>query len=855
MDRTAGEQRGLTTTEAAARLERDGPNELPTPPPPSIPRLLLEQFVHFFAVMLWVAAGLAFLGQLPALSVAIVFVILINGVFAFLQEYRAVRAAERLRDLLPERVWVRRDGERREIDPTELVVGDVVELQVGDRVSADLAVLESHALRIETAALTGESVPVAVEAGESASAGTFVVEGEGVGRVEATGADTRLAGIATLTQAEERPTSPLRRELDRVVRTIGTIAVGVGVLFLAVSVVLGTTLSNAFLFAVGVTVALVPEGLLPTVTLSLAYGARRMADRNALVRHLESVETLGSATFICTDKTGTLTRNQMAVVDAWTPDGRATVSGEGYEPTGSIAADEAALPALERLATAARTASNGRIVEEDGEWIAQGDPTEAALDAFARRLGCTDDAEPPRHRFPFDSVRKRMSVVVGDRVFVKGAPESVFPRCEDGPERLDTARAVTDEMTGDGLRVLAVATRAAPAHSTQASVEAVESELTLLGLVGMHDPPREDVRSSLEACRESGVGIAMITGDHAETARAIADDVGLRDPDDPVVEADELPDDDADLGAALDRDGIVVSRVAPEQKLQIAEALQARGHVVAMTGDGVNDGPALQQADIGVAMGASGTDVAREAADLVLLDDHFATIVTAIELGRATFSNIRKFLTYHLTDNVAELTPFVLWGATGGRFPLAIGVLQILAIDLVTDQFPSLALAVEPPTDEQRKRPLAGQHLIDRTVLRRVFGVLGPTVATASMVAFVLSLWVAGWVPGAPPPTGPGMLAASGAAWATIILGQTANAFAVRSASHWPGALGWTSNRYLPWAVLSALVFMVVLLFVRPVATLLGQAPPPLVGGVVAVLVVPALLVADLVDKRLRRDG
>lgn len=610
--------------------------------------------------------------------------------------------------------------------------------------------------------------------------------------------------------------------------------------------------SNGFLFAIGVTVALVPEGLLPTVTLSLAMGAQRMAARHALVRRLDSVETLGSTTFICTDKTGTLTRNEMSVVEAWTPAGRARISGTGYEPTGSVQAGEEAIPLLRSLAHAAVRCSTGRVTQKEGRWIARGDPMEAALDVFARRLGIDVEADeasvPVTKRFPFDPRRRRMSVVVGDRLFVKGAPDSVCPRC------LQTkgAQEVLQAMTQRGLRVIAVASR--PAQGSASEAEEAETGLELLGLIGLEDPPRPHAAESVAACREAGIRVAMITGDHPATAEAIAREIGLTGKDCMVLQGHELPDDETILGALLDRDGVVVSRVAPEDKLRIARALHSRGHVVAMTGDGVNDGPALQQADIGVAMGCSGTDVAREAADLVLLDDDFATIIAAVEQGRATFANVRRFLTYHLTDNVAELTPFVVWALSGGQFPLALGVLQILALDIGTDLLPALALGAEAPREGVLRKPHQGQHLIDGSLLRRVFGVLGPAEAVVEMSAFVAVFLAAGWRPGTAFPTGGhALLAASGAAFSAVVLGQMANAYACRSTTRWPGALGWTTNRLLLGAVAAELLALVGFLFVPPVASLLGHSPPPLWGWAVATLAIPAVLAADALHKGQRR--
>ena len=842
---------GLSAAVAKARLEHDGPNALPTRPGPAPWRQLLAQMAHFFALMLWVASALAFLAGMPQLAVGIVIVVVVNGVFAFVQESRAEHAAERLRDLLPRRAMVRRDDRPVVIDAAELVVGDLVVLAAGDRVSADLAAVEAHALLVDTSLLTGESVPVAVGAGDPLYAGTFVVGGEAEAVVDATGPGTRLARIAVLTQAGRRPTSPLAQELHRVVRTVAVIAVGVGVAFFGISLLVGSPPSDGLLFAVGVTVALVPEGLLPTVTLSLAIGAQHMAHRHALIRRLEAVETLGSTTFICTDKTGTLTRNEMAVVEVWTPTGTGQIAGAGYDPTAAVLADDAVVPAMRDLARVAIRCSSGRAVERDGRWVAQGDPMEAAIDALARRLGvdvgADEAANPVVRRFPFDPGRRRMSVVVGDRLLVKGAPDALIGRCAGAGA--DEALAT---MAGRGLRVLAVASRSTAGIGPDTTADEAEDDLELLGLLGLEDPPRPGAAAAIAACRRAGIRLAMVTGDHPATARAIAAEVGLIDPSGTVLEGKDLPADEQVLGALLDRDGLVLARIDPEDKLRIARALQARGHVVAMTGDGVNDGPALQQADIGIAMGLSGTDVAREAADLVLLDDDFATIVAAVEQGRATYSNVHRFLTYHLTDNVAELTPFVVWALSGGRFPLALGVLQILCLDIGTDLLPALALGAEAPSSRTLARPPLGRHLIDGPLLRRVFGVLGPTEAVMEMAAFVAALAASGWRPGDSFPTGHALAAASGAAFLAVVIGQMANAFACRSATRWPGALGWTGNRFLVWAVAVELAALGVFLLVPPLPSVLEHAAPPLAGVVVALLAAPAVLLVDALHKRAR---
>ncbi len=855
---TAGVDRGgLTQAEADARLRRDGPNVLPVLPGPPVWRQLVAEMVHFFALMLWVAGGLAFVAGLPQLGVAIFVVIVVNALFAFAQEYRAERAAERLRDLLPRWVTVVRDGVRTELDAADLVVDDLVVLDAGYRISADLRVLEAHVLRIDTSTLTGESVPSTVEAGETVFAGTFVTEGEGAAIVGATGANTRLAGIAQLARAGRRPRPPLALELSRVVRTIATVAVGIGVVFFTLALLLGTPPAEGFVFAIGVTVALVPEALLPTVTLSLAVGAQRMAGHHALVRRLESVETLGSTTFICTDKTGTLTLNEMSVVEVWTRAGAARIRGAGYEPVGEIETDAPdAQTALRELARVAARCSTGQVVEREGRWTALGDPMEAALDVFGRRVGisATEDREaaPDRRRFPFDPRRRRMSIVAGDRVLVKGAPDTVLPLCA----AFEDAAETVSQMTARGLRVIAIASRPIAGDALPVEAKEAETGLDLLGLVGLEDPPRLEAAAAIGACRRAGVGVAMVTGDHPLTSMAVAREVGLLGPEEMVVVGEDLPADDDELGALVDRDGIVIARVSPEDKLRIARALRRRGHVLAMTGDGVNDGPALQEADIGVAMGRSGTDVAREASDLVLLDDDFATIVTAIEHGRAIFANVRRFLTYHLTDNVAEVTPFVVWALSGGRFPLALGVLQILALDIGTDTLSATALGAEPPEEGLLQGPPARGRLLDRSVARRAFGLLGPVEAAMSMVAFVVSLLGSGWRPGQTFPSGPALLTASGATFTTVVIAQTANAFACRSATWWPGALGWLTNRLLIGGALIELAIAAGFLYIHSVASTVKHAPPSTAGWIVALLSAPAVLLADALQKwrRARRE-
>ena len=842
---------GLDAAEAARRLAESGPNVLPTERPPAVGLALLRQFTHFFALLLWGAAALAVIAGMPQLGVAIVVVVVINGSFSFVQEYRADRAVDRLRDLLPASAVVRRDGQDISVPAAELVPGDLVLLEAGSSVSADMSAASAVGLAADESMLTGESVPRRLAEDDDLYAGTFIVEGTAEAVVTATGTRTRLASIATLTRQVHRPPGPLALRLHRVVSVIAVTSVAVGTVLFGVSQLLGLGLAEGFLFALGVTVALVPEGLLPTVTLSLALGARTMADRHALVKRLESVETLGSVTFVCTDKTGTLTRNEMTVVEAWTPVGTATISGVGYETTGTVTATPEVRAALATLTHSAVRASTGALVRRGDRREPRGDPMEVALYALGLRLDMDLEArlraDPTHARMPFDPRLLRSSALAENGLHVKGAPERIIAACAVAPQQRAAAERTAHDMADRGLRVLAVARGPAVRPEAMSTAEGLE----LLGVVGLLDPPRPEAAAAVAACRQAHIRLAVITGDHPGTALAVANAVGLASPDAPVLTGDQLPADDEALGALVDRDGVVIARVSPEQKLRVARVLQRRGHVLAMTGDGVNDAPALRTADIGIAMGATGSDVAREAADLILLDDNFATIVRAIELGRATFANIRRFLTYHLTDNVAELAPFVAWALTGGAFPLAIGVLQVLALDIGTDMLPALALGGEPPNPRTLSGPVRTGQLIDRRVALRAFGILGPAEALASLGAFALVLLGGGWRWGMA--ADPGLLAtASGTAFAAIVAGQLANAYACRSESRPFFRLRPAGNRLLLAAIASEVVLLLVFVGVPPVARLLGGGWPTPGGWAMAAGAIVVLLAVDTAHKAAR---
>ncbi len=783
---------GLTQAEVTKRLATVGPNLIREIKGKPLILKLLANFTHLMALLLWFGGLVGFLAQMPQLGAAIWTVNLINGGFSFWQEFRAEKATEALRRMLPTYANVWRGGEEQRVLAEELVPGDILILAEGDHISADARLFEENELRVDQSTLTGESrparkshepvsrtVPNRAEIPNLVFAGTSVATGNGKAVVFATNMNTEFGKIAHLTQSVGEAESPLQKELRRVTKFVTLLATSLGAIFFVLAMlVAGVDLAQSFIFAMGMIVAFVPEGMLPTVTLALAMGVQRMAKRNALVKRLSAVETLGCTTVICTDKTGTLTQNEMTVCAIWTGGRRLNVTGSGYEPQGEIIEAEKPLAVpvngqLRQTLVAAALCNDARLLPPDDEsprWREIGDPTEAALEVVAVKGGFDLKKEsqmaPRLRELPFDSHRKRMSTIhqtnSGRVAYVKGAPKEVLALCQDVQINSQIIRldeklraeiiAANDEYASTGLRVLAVAMRSLPETMTKYSPELVECDLSFLGLVAMMDPPRPGVAEAVAKCYKAGIRVIMITGDYEITAQSIAYRLGITQSPHPMVvtgsELDKLS--EAGLTNIL-KDEVIFARVAPEHKLKVVTALQKLGHIVAVTGDGVNDAPALKKADIGVAMGLAGTDVAKEAADMILTDDNFASIVNAVEEGRAIYSNIRKFAVYVFNSNMAEAVPFVLMLFSRGAIPLPLTVMQVLAIDLGTDMVPAIGLGAESPEAGMMEQPPRSQKdpLLNRKLLIRAFLWYGMIESVASLAAYFFLNWRYGW-PGLP---------------------------------------------------------------------------------------------------------
>ncbi len=852
---------GLSAAEADKRRREGGSNELVQHSRPSSWRHVVTQFrdplvaLLLFAIVVSLAAWtLDGADGVPYDAVAISSIVVLNAAIGAVQASRAETAVAALRRMSATQARVMRSGELRQIEARDVVVGDVLVVDTGDSVAADGRLLTSASLRLSEASLTGESEPVekgsspvdvSASVGDRHSmvhAGTAVVAGRGRALVIATGMDTEVGSIAALLGETERRATPLEEEIHRVGRVLGVVVVAIAVVVVLAMLTLSDLESasdviDALLVGVSLAVAAVPEGLPAVLSIVLALGVQRMAARNALVKRLASAETLGSATTICTDKTGTLTRGEMTVRTIVAGRRRVDFGGSGYEPRGSVTAEGRPVEApLRNVVTealwAGSVASNARIEQHDGGWRPVGDPTEAAVVAAYSKSQVRTvalDLVPRLDEIAFTSERKCMSVLVddperpdaGSTLMVKGAPDRMLDRCtseltDQGPVDLDDAgrewwRAEIDGLADAAMRTLLIARR----DGVSAPVtEADEHDLVLLGVVGIIDPPRSEAHEAVASAQAGGVRVIMITGDHPRTARQIALELGIGGPDEAVVEGSQLEGlDEVELGLIASRSS-VFARVAPVHKLQLVQALQARHEVVAVTGDGVNDAPALKAADIGTAMGIAGTDVAREAADMILTDDNFATVVAAISEGRAIFHNIRSFLRYLISSNIGEvLTVFfgiLIAGFIGldGEGVLApLTATQILWINLLTDTGPALALGVDPLDRRLMQMPprRAGDRVIDAAMWRGI-ALVGSTMAVVTL------LMIDAKRPG-------GFIEGSGtideartAAFTVLVLAQLLNCFSARS-DHLSAVRGWATNRWLLLAVAASLALQVIVVY------------------------------------------
>ncbi len=862
---------GLSDADAAARLQQYGPNELAAEKPPAAWRRFLAQFQDALVILLLVATAISTAlwvyerdAALPYEAIAIFAVVLLNAAMGYIQESRAEAAVAALRAMSAAEAKVIRGGERRRIPATDIVPGDIILIEEGDTIPADARLLESTALQTAEAALTGESLPVTKDISPPPDdaplgdrhnmvfSGTTATYGHGTAIVTATGMRTEMGHIAGLLKDTREEATPLQRELDRTGKTLGAVVIAIAIVMIVTIIIVEhvsglSAIFDVLILGVALAVAAVPEGLPAVVTAVLSIGVQRMATRNAIVRHLSAVETLGSASVIASDKTGTLTKNEMTVRVVVTASGRFTFDGAGYSPDGEVRCesgvpiDAVTRAELERALAVADRANNATLQQTDGRWSVQGDPTEGALRVAAGKVGLgaewRDERLPRVGEVPFSSERKLMSTIHQDTqqqerriIFTKGAPDVLLTRCSLElvgdqrrpltPERRAEILRINDELAGDALRTLGVAARWRPREALQpqpdGSLDHVEQDLVFAGLIGMIDPPRPEAKAAVARAKSAGIRPLMITGDHPRTAAVIAQELGIAEDGRAMTgaELDKLSD---DARARAVSEISVYARVNPEHKLRIVEALRRTGMVVAMTGDGVNDAPALKTADIGIAMGITGTDVSKQAADMVLADDNFATIVAAVEEGRAIFANIRKFLRYLLSSNIGEvLTMFfgVLLAermglhADGGGVVLPLLATQILWINLVTDGPPALALGVDPPEEGLMRQPPrpAGEGVITARMWRGIFFV---GVIMAAGTLFVLDASLPG-----------GFVAGSGdlryaqtMAFTTLMLFEMFNVFNARSDERSAFPLLFT-NRWLWLAVGGSVVLQVLVVYV-----------------------------------------
>jgi P-type Ca2+ transporter type 2C len=891
-------ENGLTQEEAQRRLEAYGPNVLKKIKQTPAYVKLLKNFVSIFAILLWIGGGLCFIPgvDMPQLGWAIFCVILVNALFSFWQEFKAEKAIEALRKLLPQKSTILRNARKIEILASELVPGDIVFLEEGNAIPVDARLIEAYEMQVNNSSLTGESRPIyktpePIEHGDvllwtelpnMIFAGTSVSAGSGRAVVIGTGMNTEIGKIARLTQSVKKELSPLQKEMQKVVNIITSISVGLGITFFFLGkMVGGLSLIGAFIFTIGITVANIPEGLLPTLSLALAMGVQRMAKRNVLVKQLSSVETLGSTSVICTDKTGTLTTNQISVSKIFINQRMIDVTGASYEPKGEFSDESGKIidPAALWQDTTCRMFFTSSVLcntahllppaTETNYWDIMGDPTEGSLIVLAKKAGIDVESLAREYQrighLPFESIRKRMSTINQTKdakkfAFTKGAPLETLSHCNSillngekktlTPEIRQSIARQNDLLAGDGFRVLAIAYREDQELSvlTCYSNENVEKSLTFLALTAMIDPPRPEVPKAIAECHNAGIKVIMITGDYGLTAMSIAQKIGMIDDPEKVtlVTGQEASDmDDQKLKTILGKP-VIFARMAPDQKMRIVSCLKDEGYIVAVTGDGVNDAPALKKADIGVALGMHANDVAKEAANMIILDDNFASIVAGIEEGRAVYANIRRFVTYIFASNVPELIPFILFVMF--KIPLPLTVMQILAIDLGTDLIPALGLGVEAPEPGNMNHPprSPNERLINTRLFIRSYLFLGMIEAALCMAAYYFLYWISGWRWGMPmAASGPVYIMATTMCLAGIVASQVGNVFCCRTDRESVFKVGFFKNKLVLAGIVSEIALILIFVYTPFFQKVFGTAPLGLKDWVFLLTFSPIILLLE----------
>ncbi|ONN75244.1 haloacid dehalogenase [Lacticaseibacillus rhamnosus] len=883
---------GLSQQEASTRLAKYGENTITREKQASQLLIFLKNFTSVMAILLWVSGFVAILSGTLELGIAIWLVNIINGIFSYWQEHEAQKATNSLMKMLPTYTQVYRDGKLQQVNATQIVPGDVFNLQAGNAVPVDARLIKATSVQVDQSALTGESVPeskkVAFDAGQGefaesnlVYAGTTVGAGTATAVAFATGMHTEFGRIAALTQQQKRSLSPLQLELNRLTKQISLIAISLGVLFFVAAIFfVHYPVAQSFIFALGMIVAFIPEGLLPTVTLSLAQGVQRMAKKHALLKDLNSVETLGETTVICSDKTGTLTQNQMTVDHVWTPAHTYTVTGQGYVNNGEIQLNGQPIhygsdPDLDLLIRLVAFNNDTEVEPAKGKARPKilGTPTEASLVILAQKSGIDTNAYtqkfPRLKELPFDSDRKRMTTIHQHdpqtlSICTKGSLSDLLPHCdtiqENGKVRpltqadKDAIDAANRKYAALGLRSIATAYREIPQAADKEkqldglTIETAETKLTFVGLAIMSDPPRPEIYAAIKKCHNASIKIIMVTGDSSLTAKSIAVKIGLTSDKARVVTGTELDAmSKADLKQALAGE-IIFARVAPEQKYKIVSTLQEMGEIVASTGDGVNDAPALKKADIGVAMGVTGTDVAKDAADMILTDDNFASIVAAIEEGRTVYSNIQKFLIYILNSNLPEAVPSALFLFSRGAIPLPLTVMQILTVDLGTDMMPALGLGSEKAEPGIMDKPPRARnaHLMSRTVLWKAFAWYGLIASIISSGAYFFVNHLDGWPAHGLATSGSTYVMATTMTLAAIIFCQIAAAMNCRMENASVFKVGLFANR-LVWFGIIFEIFLLALLSYTPfLQELFHTGPLALTDWIfLAIIPIPLFLIEE----------